>query len=64
MEIREAVKILIGKRQLINETELDLASRINDAAYHCGNVHDDLDKMKLFVDGFSPTTRTIVFRIP
>ena len=60
--IREAVTTLRGTRQLVNETEQDFGSRINDAAYRCGNIHHEREKMTLFVDGLAPTTRTIVAR--
>lgn len=54
--IHAEITSLRGNRQLINETELELASWINDTTYRCGNVKDELEKVKLFVDGFSPKT--------
>lgn len=40
--ISEAVTNFRGTRQLIKESEQDFASHLNDVAYCCGNVHDEL----------------------
>lgn len=60
--IREAVTALRGISQRADENELDFSARLNTAAYRCGNVHTDSDKMTLFVDDLLPETRTIVAR--
>ena len=50
----------ISQRQ--KETEMEFATRLNEAAYRCGNVFDSIEKMSQFVYGLSPTIRTIVQR--
>ena len=60
--IREAVNHLRDIRQLPKETELEYSARLNNAAYRCGNVYDETDKMTFFINGLSPTIRNIVAR--
>ena len=60
--ISSAIRDLRDIRQQSNETELEYAARINDAAYRCGGVHGETEKMDLFVEGLLPSTRTMVSR--
>lgn len=60
--IREAVNTFRGTRQLINELEQDLESRLKDVAYGFGNVNEELEKMTFFVDGLATTNPKIVAR--
>ena len=41
---------------------MEFATRLNEAAYRCGNFFDSIEKMSQFVYGLSPTIRTIVQR--
>lgn len=38
------------------------SSRVNLAAFKCGNIHDEDEKMTLFIDGLDDSTRTVVAR--
>ena len=58
--IRNALRRLQTISQLPKETELEYSTRINEAVYRCGNVHDEVDKMTFFVNGLSPSIQTIV----
>lgn len=60
--LREAVEQLRNLKQGVNETEMDFATRINQAAYRCGNVHDEVDKMTYFVNGLLPEIQPRVMR--
>ena len=60
--IRRATSDLRTIRQLPDEDESAYAARINEAAYRCGNIHLEDEKMTFFVDGLQPELRTTVAR--
>lgn len=60
--IQEAVEALENIRQASNEDENAYASRVGTAAYRCGNVHTESEKITIFVHGLQPATRSIVSR--
>lgn len=60
--IRVAVQEFRGVRQKPDESEMDYAGRVNMAAYRCGNVYAESEKITVFVDGLLPTTQTVVAR--
>ena len=60
--IRRAASYLRTIRQLPDEDESAYAARINEAAYRCGNIHLEDEKMTFFVDGLQPELRTTVAR--
>lgn len=58
----EVISNLHQIRKGINETEIEFSSRLNTAAYSCGNFVNDGDKMKLFVYKLLTQMRTVVAR--
>ena len=60
--IREAVEQFENLRQASNEDEHAFASRVGVAAYRCGNVHTDIEKITVFVNGLLPAIRSVVSR--
>lgn len=60
--IRDAIHIYRNLRQRPNESEIAFSSRVNQASYRCGNVFDEDDRMTTFVNGLSPTIRSLVAR--
>lgn len=47
-----AVNDLRNIHQQPQKDELTYSRRFNDAVHRCGNVHDEIDKMKLFLKGY------------
>lgn len=45
-----------------NENETAYAARLNNAAYRCGNVHDEDKKINLYVRGILPALEIILQR--
>lgn len=60
--IREAVNDLQNIRQRSGEDEAKYSSRLNEAAYRCGNVHTEPEKMTFFINGLVPEIQSIVAR--
>ena len=60
--IRKATSDLRSVQQLENEDESAYAARVSEAAYRCGNVLTEDEKMTIFVDGLQPEIRTTVAR--
>lgn len=60
--IREAVNTFKTMRQKATEDELSYASRVNTAAFRCGNAFPLDDKITVFAYGLIPAIRTIVSR--
>ena len=60
--IRESSNKLQDTRQLATEDEREYSTRINDLAYRCGNVHDEVAKTTFFINGLHPAIRSIVAR--
>jgi hypothetical protein len=60
--IRNATAELRNICQSNDEDELTYGARINHAAYRCGNVYDEDERMTFFIDGLRPETRTVVAR--
>ena len=60
--IRRATSDLRTIRQFPDEDESAYAARINEAAYRCGKIHLEDEKMTFFVDGLQPELRTTVAR--
>ena len=60
--IRESVEHLENLLQATNEDENAFASRVGVAAYRCGNVHTEVEKIAIFVNGLLPAIRSIVSR--
>ena len=58
--LQEAISSLKNIQQKSQETEVQFAARVKDAAYRCGNVHDEIDRMGFFVNGLSPRIRPAV----
>ena len=48
--------------QTPDEDELAYGARIKNAAYFCGNVHEEDEKMTFFIDRLRPEIMTIVAR--
>lgn len=61
-KIRDVGVATFVTKQKIRETGLALGTRLNLATYHSFNVHADVPKMNIFIDGIHSTTRTIVAR--
>ena len=60
--IQEAVEYFEGLRQATNENEDAFAARVSSAAYRCGNVHAENERINVFVNGLHSAIRTIVSR--
>ena len=60
--IRRATKDFDGISQVWEEDEAIYASRLNEAAYRCGNVHSESEKMTRSVNGLVGCLRTSVAR--
>ena len=60
--IRQALAAFRSVRQAPNESEMEYSAKLTNAAYRCGSIHSDVEKMTHFIDGLSPTIRTIVAR--
>ena len=60
--IRDAIHAYRNLQQRPDESEMAFISRISQASYRCGNVFEEDDKMTTFVNGLSPTIRTLVAR--
>ncbi len=60
--IRDATQAYRNLKQKAEESELAFSARVSQAAYRCGNVFDETDKMSTFVNGLQPTIRTLVAR--
>lgn len=58
--IRNAVNDLQGIRKQPWQHEFTYSGRIKDTVQRYGNVHDEIDKMTLFVNGLLPSVQTIV----
>lgn len=61
-EIWEAVVVLYTTKQKVRETDLAFSTRLNLSSYRCYNVHSDVEKMNIFIDGLHGTTWTIAAR--
>ena len=61
-EIQEAVEELESLRQSSNEDEDAFASRVGLAAYRCGGVHSESEKITIYTNGLQPAIRPIVSR--
>jgi hypothetical protein len=60
--IRKATKEFNSVTQEWDEDETTYAARVNEAAYRCGNVHTEDEKMTKFVDGLLGCIRFTVAR--
>ena len=60
--IQEAVETLESLRQTTNEDEDSFAARVGIAAYRCGNIHTESEKIGFFINGLQPAIRSIVSR--
>lgn len=60
--ITEALEVFNEIHQTENENEVAYAARLNNAAYRCGNVHDEDDKICLYVKGLLSALKTILQR--
>ena len=60
--IRDAIHHLRSLRQDDKESERTFATRVNEAVYRCGNVHEEDEKMTFYVDGLQQEIRTVVAR--
>lgn len=58
--ITEALEEFHNIHQNDNENETTCAARIGNAAYHCGNFHDEGDKIYLCVTGVLPALTTML----
>lgn len=61
--IQNAINNLRNIRTQWQKDELSYSGRINAAAYRCGNVHDEINNMKIFLNGLLPSTQTVVARV-
>ena len=60
--IRRETSYLRTIRKFSDKDESSYAARINEAAYRCGSIHLEDEKMSFFVDGLQPELRTTVAR--
>ncbi len=58
--LQEAVSAIKNIQQKPQETETQFTARFKDAAYRCGNVHDEIDRMNFFINGISGKIRPAV----
>ena len=58
--MREAMDNLRYIRKGDTETEESYRKRFHDAINRCGNVHNEGEKITLYIDGLKSTIRTIV----
>ena len=56
------MKTLESLRQTSNEDEDAFATRVGIAAYHCGNVHTESEKIVFFINGLQSAIRSIMSR--
>ena len=61
-EIQQAVEYLEGLHQATNEKEDAFAARVSSAAYRCGNIQSENERIGVFVNGLHAAIRTIVSR--
>lgn len=64
LAIEEAFDTLENIRPASKKDESAYDSRVGTAAYQCGNVHTESEKIKIFVHGLQPETSSIVSRFP
>ena len=60
--LREALSSLRDTRQRDNEDERSFSTRLSKAVARCGHVHSREEKITLYVDGLSPTIKSLVSR--
>ena len=60
--IRDGVIAFRNCQQKPDEDEATFGDRVRFAAYRCGNVFTEIERVGVFVDGLLPTTRTLVSR--
>lgn len=60
--IRDANHAFRGLKQILHEDEVTFSARVNLAAFKCGNVHDEDEKITVFIDGLNDSVRTVVAR--
>lgn len=60
--IRKAVEHFENFRQASNEDGHAFASRVSVAAYWCGSVHTEVEKVTIFINGLLPAIRSVVSR--
>lgn len=60
--IHEAAHIYKTLSQRSGESELDFSTKVQTAAYRCGNAYDEDYKVAIFVNGLTPAVRTLVSR--
>ena len=60
--IREALHDIRNMRQMQNETETAFSCRVNHAAYRCGNVFAEHEKISIFVNGLIPEIWSVIAR--
>lgn len=60
--IRETVEHFWNLRQASNEDEHAFSSRVGVATYRCGNVHMELEKVTIFINGLLPELRYVLSR--
>ena len=60
--ISDAINDLRATQQKPNETEREFATRVHKAVSRCGNVHSPEEIVTMYIDGLSPTIRSIVAR--
>ena len=60
--IRNATNELRNVRQTPDEDELAFGARMNHAAYHFGNIHEDDEIITFFIDGLRAETTKLVTR--
>ena len=56
------METLEGFRQTSNEDEDAFAARVGIAAYRCGNVHTESEKIGFFINGIQSAIRSILSR--
>lgn len=57
--LREELENLRFSEQLDEELEESYRKRFNQATHHYGNVHEDDEKMTLYIDGLLKTIEVI-----
>lgn len=60
--MRRVLEDLRNIRQGETEVEEEYRKRTNEAVFRCGKVHSEDEKITLYIDGLSDTTRTVVAR--
>ena len=58
--IRNGTTELWCVHQTPDEDELGYGARINHAAYRCGKIHEEDEKITFFIDGLRPETMKLV----